>query len=151
MIKLVVIILVLLGSASAFAIEDTVENRSNEAERYLSVNSPKEILQDIAKQMALNYPPEKREFFIKVMTQYLDIELIAKSAKNSMIKIYTADELAAMADFYGSPVGMSATKKTGAYMAEVSPTIQAEAMKAVTKAYREMKESEVKDKTDPAN
>jgi hypothetical protein len=144
-------IILALFSNTAFAIEDTVENRNKEAERYLSVTPPKDMFQDVAKQMAQNYPPEKRELFIKIMTQYLDIEAVVKSFKDSMVKTFTADELAAMADFYGSPVGISATKKMGAYMAEIMPTVQAEALKAVAKANRDIKEPEEKDKTEPAN
>lgn len=145
-----IFVLVLLNT-TAFAIEDTVENRSNEADRYLSVTPPKEMFQDMAKQMALNYPPEKRELFIKILTQYLDIEAVTKSLKDSMIKIFTADELAAIAEFYGSPVGRSATKKMGAFMAETLPTMQAEALKAVAKANRDIKEPEEKEKIEPAN
>ena len=145
-----IIVLVLLGN-TAFAIEDTVDNCSKEADRYLAVTPPKEMLQDIAKQMAQNYAPEKRELFIKIMTQYLDIEAVTKAVKESMINNFTADELAAMAEFYGSPLGMSATKKAGAYMAEKMPAIQAEALKAVAKANREIKSVANKEIIEPAN
>ena len=144
-----ILVLALLGN-TAFAIEDTVENRTKEAERYLSVTPPKEMFQDVAKQMAQNYPPEKRDLFIKIMTQYLDIDAVMKSFKDSMIKTFTADELAAMADFYGSPVGIAATKKMGAYMAEIMPTVQAEALKAVAKANRDIKDPEEDEKIEPA-
>jgi len=59
--------------------------------------------------------------------------------KESMVKNFTADELKALADFYGSPVGKSAMKKFGAYMADVMPSIQAEVEKAQAKANREKK------------
>ncbi len=81
----------------------------------------------------------------------MDIEAILKSFKETMIKTFTADELAALADFYGSPVGISATKKMGAYMAEIMPVMQAEALKAVAKTYRDIKEPKGKDKTEPTN
>jgi hypothetical protein len=38
-----------------------------------------------------------------------------------------------LADFYGSPVGKSAMKKFGAYMADIMPVVQAEIMKAAAK------------------
>ena len=38
----------------------------------------------------------------------------------------SADELNALADFYGSSVGASAMKKFGAYMADVAPALQLE-------------------------
>jgi hypothetical protein len=45
---------------------------------------------------------------------------------DGMAKHFTADELRALADFYGSPVGKSATQKFGTYMADVMPAIQTE-------------------------
>ena len=59
---------------------------------------------------------------------------VEKAMKKSLIKHFTADELKALADFYGSPVGKSAMKKFGAYMADVMPAIQTEMMKAQAKA-----------------
>ena len=47
--------------------------------------------------------------------------------------LFTTDELKALADFYGSPVGKSAMKKFGAYMADIMPVVQAEIMKAAAK------------------
>lgn len=140
--RLALMIVLALLSTTAFALENTVENRSKEADRYLAASPPEAMLKDMAKQMALIYPPEKRDFFVKVMTQYLDIETVTKALKDSMIKIYSADELAALADFYGSSVGISATKKAGKYMAEIMPAIQAEARKAVAKANKDIKEPE---------
>jgi hypothetical protein len=148
---LVLIMILAMFTDTAFAIEDTVENRNMEAEHYLSVNPPKEMLQDVAKQVALNYPPEKREIFIKIITQYYDVGAVTKSVKETMAKVFTADELAAMAEFYGSPVGMSAMKKLGAYLAEIMPTIQAETLKAVAKANREIVEPKEKDENEPLN
>lgn len=142
--KLVLVMALILASSNAFALEDSPENRSLEAERYLTVISPRDSFQDAAQQMSKNFSPEKREQFVKAMTQYVDVEAVVKAYKEAMVKIYTADELAAMADFYGSAVGISAMKKSGAYMAEIMPVLQAEALKALSKANREFKEPEEK-------
>jgi hypothetical protein len=53
-----------------------------------------------------------------------------------MVKHFTTEELKALADFYGSPVGKSAMQKFGAYMADLMPIIQAEMMKAQAKLSR---------------
>ena len=147
--KLVLVVMMGLVSSTAFAVQDTVQNRNAEAERYLAVTPPRVMFQDVADQMALNLPPDQREQFRNIMTKYLDIEAVTKSMKDSMVKIFSADELAALADFYGSPVGVSATKKMGAFMGELMPTIQAEALKAVAKANRDMKDPE-EGKAEPA-
>ena len=62
------------------------------------------------------------------------MEAVTTIMKQAMIKNYTADELKALADFYGSPAGRSATKKQGSYMVDVMPRIQEEVVKAVSKA-----------------
>ena len=52
---------------------------------------------------------------------------------DAMVKNFTTEELKALADFYGSPVGKSAMQKFGAYMADIMPVMQAEIMKASAK------------------
>jgi hypothetical protein len=61
--------------------------------------------------------------------------------KDSMIKHFTANELKALADFYGSPVGKSAMLKFGAYMADAMPAIQAEVFKAYGEAIKAQAET----------
>ena len=97
------------------------------------------MLEDVVEQMAKNMPPDQREDFKALLVKHLDIEVLTKGMKDAMVKTFTADELKALADFYGSPVGKSAMKKFGAYMADVMPSIQAEMVKAQAKANREKK------------
>ena len=52
---------------------------------------------------------------------------------DAMVKHFTTEELKALADFYGSPVGESAMQKFGAYMADLMPILQAEILKAQAK------------------
>ena len=69
-----------------------------------------------------------------MMTSQLDIPALTKAMTDAMVKHFTTEELKALADFYGSPVGKSAMQKFGAYMSDLMPTIQAEMMKAQAKA-----------------
>jgi hypothetical protein len=64
----------------------------------------------------------------------LDLDALTKAMTDAMVKHFTTEELKALADFYGSPVGKSAMKKFGSYMADVMPALQAEIMKAQAKA-----------------
>ena len=121
------------------ALEDTKANREQEAARYLKASPPKEMFEDTAEQMAKNMPPGQRDDFKALFVKHLDIEALTKIMKEAMIKNFTADELKALADFYGSPVGKSAMKKFGTYMADVMPSIQAEIVKAQAKVNREKK------------
>jgi len=133
----ILIIAALLFASNAFAVEDIQANRLREAERYLAATPPKELFADMAEQGAKTMPPEQREVFKNMLTKYLDIDLLTKAMKDSMVKIFTADELKALADFYGSPIGKSAMKKFGVYMTDIMPAIQSEMMRAISKAKAE--------------
>jgi hypothetical protein len=112
---------------------DTPETRRHEAERYLQANPPKAVFGDIADKMAANLPPDQREQFKRVMTTELDVAALTKAMTDTMVKNFTTEELKALADFYGSPVGKSAMQKFGAYMADLMPLLQAEILKAQAK------------------
>jgi hypothetical protein len=126
-----------LFSSSSFVViaaTDTPETRRREAERYLQATPPKALFEDMANNMAANLPPAEREKFKQMLTSQLDLPALTKAMTDAMIKHFTTDELKALADFYGSPVGKSAMQKFGAYMADLMPTMQAEIMKAQAKA-----------------
>src|SRR5712675_1115795 len=116
-----------------FSANDTPETRRREAERYLQVSPPKALFEDMADKMAANLPADQREQFKKLMTTEVDIAALSKAMIGAMVKNFTTEELKALADFYGSPVGKSAMQKFGAYMADIMPVVQAEIMKAAAK------------------
>ncbi|MEM9479132.1 MAG: DUF2059 domain-containing protein [Verrucomicrobiota bacterium] len=126
-----------LTLSTAVAIEDTPENRKVQADRYLKATPPEEMFADMAEQMAKGFPEDERESFKSLLTKHLDIPALSQAMKDSMVKHFTAKELKALADFYGSEVGKSAMKKFGVYMADVMPAIQGEVMKAQAKASEE--------------
>jgi hypothetical protein len=129
----IVAVTLLTSSLFVFSATDTPETRRHEAERYLQVNPPKTLLADMADKMAVNFPPDEREEFKHVMTTQLDIAALTKAMMDAMVKDFTTDELKALADFYGSPVGKSAMQKFGTYMADIMPVMQAEIIKASAK------------------
>jgi uncharacterized protein DUF2059 len=100
--------------STVYAAPDIPETRGREAERYLQVSPPKALFEDIADKMAANLPPDQREQFKQLMTTQLDIAALTKAMTDAMVKYFTTDELKALADFYGSPVGKSAMQKFGA-------------------------------------
>src|SRR5213595_4081930 len=127
------ILTLFISCGLAFSAPDTPETRRHEAERYLQATPPKALFEDMADKMAENLPPDQREQFKKMMTTQVDIAALTKAMIDSMVKNFTTDELKALADFYGSPVGKSAMQKFGAYMADIMPVMQAEIMKAAAK------------------
>lgn len=127
-------LLLFLCASQAFALEDTPENRKIHAERYLVAVPPREMLATLAQNMAETLPETGREEFMQVMTKHLDIQAITTIIRDSMVKHFTADELQALADFYGSALGKSALKKMGVHMSEVMPDVQEEVLRAYDKA-----------------
>ncbi len=130
---LFLLILAFCASLPVLGATDTPETRRREAERYLQVNPPKALLDDVVDKMAANLPPEQRDQFKRVMTTQFDLAALTKASMDAMVKNFTTDELKALADFYGSPIGKSAMQKVGAYMADIMPAVQAEIMKAAAK------------------
>ena len=126
-------------ASTVLAIEDTPENRRAQADRYLAATPPKEMLADMVAQVAKNLPPYRQAEFQDLLTKHLDIEAVTRAIRDAMVRHFTADELAALADFYGSPLGKSAMKKFGAYMADVMPSLQTAMRDANQKAIEEMR------------
>jgi len=130
---LLLFVLTFFAWSPVFSAPDTPETRRREAERYLQVSPPKALFEDMADKIAANLPPDQREQFKRMMTADLDIAALSKAMTDAMVKHFTTDELKALADFYGSPVGKSAMQKFGTYMADIMPVMQAEIMKAAAK------------------
>ncbi len=91
----------------------------------------------MAEKVSMQLPEEQRDAFKATLTKNLDIEALSAAMRGAMVKYFSADELSALADFYGSPVGKSAMSKFGPYMAEMMPAMQAEMAKAIQKTQAE--------------
>ena len=115
---------------SVSALEDSKDNRKYQAKRYMASQSSEEMLKDMAENMSMNLPPEQRKDFRVMLLNYVDISAIDGVSQGALVKYFTADELASLADYYSTPLAKSATKKMGSYMAELMPSIQAEIFKA---------------------
>lgn len=122
----------------AFALEDTPANRERMADLYLATTPPRDLVADMATEIAKGIPPEQRTSFTTTMTKNLDLDALTAGMRKSMITHFTADELKALADFYGSAIGRSAMKKFGVYMADAMPLIQVEVGKAIEKTQAEL-------------
>jgi hypothetical protein len=135
---LMVVSLIALASGPALALDDTPQNRAAQADYYLRVVPPQHLMGDMATKLAATLPEDKRATFIALMTKNLDINAVAALMRDSMIKNFTADELKALADFYGSPVGKSAMAKMGNYMADSMPRLVVELQKAQALTQQQM-------------
>lgn len=120
--------------SAEISLENTLENREAQAERYLEVNSAREIFQDIAARTQNALPESERESFLNMLTKHLDLEVLNDTMSQSLIKHFTAKEIAVLADFYSQPEAKSAMSKMGIYMADIMPIVQMEMIKAQQKA-----------------
>src|SRR5262245_100935 len=129
-------------SSTPAPLEDTPENRSAQIDRYFAAQPPEQMLKDMVSKMSARMPDEQRTLFVDLMTKHLDIAKLNTAMRESMAKHFTAGELRALADFYGSDLGKSAMAKFGTYMSDVMPTIQTEIMSAVAKAQSEFEQQQ---------
>ena len=125
--------LLIIGSSyvQGADIADSPDNRQAAAARYLAVAPMERMMDDAIEKMADRLPSGQRETFVEIMTHYVRTDVIKRAAASSMVRHFTAGELNALADFYGSPEGRSAMTKFGAYMADVMPVIQQEMARAL--------------------
>ena len=116
----------------AVAMEDTPENREQQVDRYLQAVPPQPVFEDLMNKMFKNLPADQRNM-LTGDTKNFDFDALNNLTRSAMLKTFTADELAALADFYGSPVGRSAMSKMGDYMAalmaDFMPLMEAEMAK----------------------
>ena len=97
------------------------------------------MLEDAYASLTQQMPADQREKFLKDIRSIVRIEFLESISKEKMVKVFTADELNAIASFYESKEGASAMKKFGVYMGEIMPAIQKEMMQAMAKLREEKK------------
>jgi len=118
--------------------QDSLSAREAAADRYLRVTPMSRVLDDTFAEMSKQLPPDQRQEFLRRARSAVRPQALEQITRTALIRHFTADELNALADFYGSRNGASAMKKFPAYMADVGPAIQAE----IQKAFQGMPQSE---------
>ena len=133
----VVVLLMLAGVwtlAQTDPLPDSPDNRMAEAQRYASVSSLRDLLDDLAENMAAAMPNREAKELKALFTEHMDVDSLERAMLDSMVRHFTAAELGALADFYGSPEGRSAMSKFGKYLADVMPAVNSEVEKALQRA-----------------
>jgi hypothetical protein len=129
--------LILPFSLPALALDDTPQNREKQADRYLEAVPPQAMIDELLNRTADTLPAEQQEQFKTLVAKHLDRAAITAAIRTAMSKTFSADELQALADFYGSALGKAAMNKMQNYQQEVAPTLMNEFQSAVTKAEEE--------------
>jgi len=129
-------------SLPALALDDTPQNRERQADRYLVAIPPEGMIDELLSRTAETLPPADQDQFKTLVSKHLNRTHITGAIRAAMAKSFTADELQALADFYGSPLGKAAMEKMRTYQAELAPTLMSEFQTAVTAAEEEARANE---------
>jgi hypothetical protein len=111
--------------------QDDLASRGAAAERYEATMPIAKMMEESIEQISLSLPANQRILFVAQMRQVVDGRQLQAIALDKMAEVFTAEELDALAAFYGSPVGQTIVTKFPVYMAEVMPVIQRELARAV--------------------
>jgi len=122
----VLAIFVTLASAPAWSMDDTQVNRLIQAQRYAQLFDLKSMFTDL---VTANATADQRAAALQRLSK-LDADRVRAVLIAAMVQIYTADELAALADFYGTPTRRSIMSKLPKFDAAVTPAITEEAKRA---------------------
>ena len=124
-------------AAPAFALDDTPQNRAQEANRYLEAVPAEGAASGMLKSIAQSLPEKQQQAFLASMQKNLNAAGIKAAAQAGLVKTFTADELKALADFYSSPLAKTAMGKMESYMSGFMPEVEKEADAAAEKAEKE--------------
>lgn len=133
------LLVVCTSFSSIVTAQDSPELRAKAADRYLKSVPISAMLEDAFTSLAQQMPVDQREKFLKDIRSIVRVEFLETVSKEKMVKVFTAEELNAIATFYESKEGASAMKKFGVYMAEIMPVMQKEMMQAMAKLRDEKK------------
>ncbi len=115
------------------SVPDNEENRRAAAQRYLDTFELKELYARMGARMTEKMSDQVRVLFEAFLagtdTQALDLAMI-----DALVRVYTADELNALAAFYGTDVGKSIYAKQDKFFAQMLPVLIQALLRKVTEA-----------------
>ena len=135
--------LILLAGPVAAA-DDSVEARRAAAQRYAATMDLPNMMGESINQMAMTLPAEHRSAFVKAMNDNMDIARLEELTVGMMIRLFTAGELTALADFYGTPTGQSILKKMPQMMSGLMPIMQEQMARTLERAQKRQQDQQNK-------
>ena len=105
---------------------DTPENRLIAARAYIKCVPTSTFTEAALRQLATRREPAQQKEFQRFLSGELRTRVIEDATVNALVRHFTAEEIAALAQFNSSPEGQSIQRKLSAYMADVLPPIQTE-------------------------
>lgn len=80
-------------------------------------------VQEAVDMVARNLPPLERDRFMRMVEKAFDYDALEKLSTDTMVNLFTVDELEKMVAYYGSPEAQSIEKKLPAYQEKIQPFI----------------------------
>lgn len=129
-LPLIIISAILILQAPSVRAQDSIHTRTVAAERYAGTFDFKSMWNGMALEMAKTRPVESRQKFIQLMMRAIDPDRVTQILVNVMVQGFNTEELNALADFYGTPVGQSILRKAPRTMAAIQPLMEREFRRA---------------------
>jgi hypothetical protein len=119
-------LVLLLSLAAAAQPLDTPERRAALAQQLVDAQWPetKRSILGMVEGFESQIPPEQRPAFQANFDRLFDFEQVRRVSAQALAKDLTADELAALVQFYSSPLGHSAMTKMPQVMQDTLPLVQ---------------------------
>ena len=116
---------------AADQLSDSYADRFSAATRYAQVADVRKMMNDMAVEAARQAPEKDQKKLFEFLTTNINVSYLENSVISAMTKHFTADELNALADFYGSARGKSILSKFGPYMGDMMPIMQNEIARVI--------------------
>lgn len=105
------------------AVADDAQTRTELATKMHTLWPVATRVEEAIETVAENVPPDEREAFKARMRRAIDQKTLEEESIAAMAKVFTASELQAMVNFYGSAEGRAVSAKTEDYMKILQPVM----------------------------
>lgn len=118
-----------LNAAGTGWAQDTAGNDNDLAKRVElaremhKIRSARMQVQEAVDQVSRNLPPLERDRFIKMVERAFDYEALETLSMDTMVELFTVQELQKMVDYFGSAEARSIEKKLPVYQEKIQPHI----------------------------
>lgn len=115
---------------AAATAEPTTPEKIAAAKRYLGTVNVKSLFEGTFQAIKERLPEEEAKDIVDNMAKEIKYDEVERIIRETIVNYFTTEELNALADFYGSDIGRSVTKKFPDYFSEVNTAVQLEAQRA---------------------
>ena len=112
-----------VGMAQDAAPDSDLAKRIELAKEMHKIRSARMQVQEAIDQVGRNLPPLDRDRFTKMVEKAFDYDALEKLSIDTMVELFTTQELQKMVDYFGSAEARSIEKKLPVYQEKIQPYI----------------------------